>query len=171
MLVKNIRSKVRYWHPFLKRYFSALIAILVDLDGNIVAIHVIYLNPKTGLQIKSDESKLTFGYMKGSAIHLGDVKDKLVICEGLEDGLSLFQEYKTPVWVGCGGNTASIKVPKTVKKVIIAADNDKSGAGIRMARTLSTRLKNEGFEVITIIPPKPSKDFNQHFSKQRNEEK
>ena len=45
-------------------------------------------------------------------------------------------------------------------KVVIAADHDENGVGIRAARTAAERWTAEGRQVRIMLPPVPGSDFN-----------
>jgi DNA primase len=138
-----------------------LIAPYEALDGSLVGLLRIYLSP-SGSKLAVDEPKLSFGHVKGAAIRLGEpTSDELIICEGLEDGLTLYQELTkpTPVWVAGGTSLLpSIAVPDWVQRLTIAADND--AAGERAARRAVDAF-DVGGRVVRVMRPEPQfKDFN-----------
>src|ERR1700733_8323510 len=74
---------------------------------------------------------------------------------------------------GSGGTSAGIaalsavgvqylQLPRSIKRVIIAADNDdnKDGIGERVAKALRYRLWLQGKIVSIAVPPKPGQDWN-----------
>jgi len=141
-------------------HHPALIAPLTTLDGSLAGLHRTYLTP-SGSKLDVASPRLSLGQVCGSAIRLGNASDKLIICEGLEDGLTLFQELggHVPVWVA-GGATflAKMAIPESVRFITIAADNDTAGeqAAMRAADTHQRRDRS-----IKIMRPSSAfKDFN-----------
>ena len=143
-------------------YYPALVAAMRDINGNMVAAHCTYLNPTTGDKLVGEgvKPRLIFGRCRGAAIHLTEATDKLAICEGIEDGLSIMQcKPEWSVWVSGGtSNLRAIQLPKSVKEVMICADND--DAGKKAAKDLATRLIHENKQVRIATPPDGVKDFN-----------
>lgn len=140
------------WHP-------ALVAPLRSLDGSIVGLHRTYLQPN-GAKLDVPTPRLTLGQVRGAAIQLGSPVDQLIICEGLEDGLTLYQELEGhPVWVA-GGATflRAMLIPERVRLLTIAADNDVVGK-LAAQHAADAHLRNER-EVQIIRPDSNFKDFN-----------
>ncbi len=143
-------------------FHPALIASIRNSEGNIIAAHATFLNPATGdkLQGNGIKSRLIFGSYRGGAIRLAAATDKLALCEGIEDGLSILQcSPDLPVWA-CAGTSGlrAVQIPLHVHEVIICADGD--DAGKQAADDLSKRLIKEGKKVRLAMPPEGVKDFN-----------
>lgn len=143
-------------------YFPAMIASIADMDGNIIAAHCTFLDPKTcdKLQGGGIKSRLIFGGCRGGAIRLAQGTEKLALCEGIEDGLSILQSAPDlAIWATAGtSNLRAVQIPASIKEVVICADNDV--AGEEAAKDLSTRLVGEGKKVRIATPPAGIKDFN-----------
>lgn len=58
------------------------------------------------------------------------------------------------------GGLARLELPDTVRELIILADHDASGTGIRAAQTLATRLHRAGLTVHLALPPTVGCDWN-----------
>lgn len=140
-----------------------LLAPITALDGSITGLHRTFLQPN-GAKLAVANPRRTLGHLRGNAIRLGEADDTLIICEGLEDGLTLFQalDGATPVWVAGGAqNLPLMAIPKTVQSLTIAADNDPVGeqAAQRAVDTFSV-----GGRQVHIMRPEPTfKDFNDQF--------
>jgi|GEM_PF-770139 len=140
------------WHP-------TLIGPFLTLGGVLSGVQRTYLQPN-GAKLDANPARLMLGHISGCAIRLGNPADELVICEGLEDGLTLHQELDgIPVWVAGGaGFLSTMRIPDTVKRLIVAADNDE--AGERAARQTAD-LHSFGNRQCWIRRPSPAfKDFN-----------
>lgn len=138
----------------------ALIAPIETLDGSLAGLHRTYLQPN-GSKLNVPNPRRTLGQVKGNAIHLGVPTDRLIICEGLEDGLTLFQENDgaVPVWVAGGASFLHLmKLPREVRVLTIAADNDAPGEA---AAQRAADAFNVGDRIVRIMRPEPDfKDFN-----------
>lgn len=135
-----------------------LIAPIEAQDGALVAVHRTYLQPN-GKKLDVPDPRRTLGQVRGHAIHLGQVADELIICEGLEDGLTLHQELELPVWVAGGASLLhSMVVPEQVRCLVIAANNDPAGevAAYRAADAMAVM----GRRVRIMRPTHGFKDFN-----------
>jgi len=146
----------------------ALIAPLVTLNGSLVGLHRTYLT-QSGGKLDVPSPRLSLGQVRGSAIRLGDATEELIICEGLEDGLTLFQELggRVPVWVAGGASfLAAMAIPDCVRSLTIAADNDPAGeqAAIRAADS----HQRQGRTVKIMRPSAAFKDFNDEFQGKAN---
>src|SRR3546814_9716901 len=115
-----------------------LIASIDGPDGSMVGLHRTYLQPN-GTKLDVANPRMTLGQVRGGAIRLGEASGKLIVCEGLEDGLTLHEGLGIPVWVACGAAfMRHMVIPETVRTLIIAADNDAAGESDRK----STRLNS-----------------------------
>lgn len=86
----------------------------------------------------------------------------MVVCEGLEDGLSLQQELGMTVWVAAGSAMLpSMQFPVGVRSVAIGGDAD--AAGRRAAREAAGAFALRGIEPKTFFPSPPFKDFNEQL--------
>ena len=143
-------------------YFPTMIASIVDVDGNPIAAHCTFLDPKTGdkLQGEGIKSRLIFGGCRGGAIRLSQATNKLALCEGIEDGLSILQSAPNlAVWATAGtSGLRAVQIPSSVREITICSDADVAGA--EAAKDLSARLVNEGKKVRIATPPAGFKDFN-----------
>lgn len=88
---------------------------------------------------------------------------RLVVCEGLEDGLTLLQATGIPVHVTLGtAGLAGFPLPAGCPGLVIARDNDPPGQ--QAALTLQERATASGIPARTISPPDGCKDFNQFLN-------
>ena len=106
------------------------------------------------------DPKLSLGRVRGGAIRLADPAAELVLCEGLEDGLSLAQELPSAcVWAVPGaGMLSAMCLPPIVARVVIAADNDAPGE--QAAMRAAERFASEGRHVQITRPDPAYKDWN-----------
>jgi hypothetical protein len=165
-LSDSLRFHPSVYHPFFQEVYPCLIAKVTDKDGEFMAIHRIFLTLE-GDKIPKDkdgksQAKLSLGSVKGGAVYLTPLREKIIVTEGIEDALTLVQccpGYGVLAFLG--GNT-SFDLPESIKEITIAADNDESGQ--KLACRIRRRLQGEGKAVGIAYPP-VEKDFNEFFIK------
>lgn len=144
------------------RSYPALLGA-VTLGSELVAIQRIYLRDDGADKRWGKKSKLTLGRFRGGAIKVGNRQPdpvEIVVTEGPEDALSIAQELpELEVWSTLGtSNMPVLYLPPTVKRVVIAGQNDKAGRAAvhEAAQALALR----GLEIRTMWPAPDFKDWN-----------
>lgn len=150
----------------LKGRFTSLVCQVRDPNGFVVTLHRTYLSkdgwkanvakPKKLMCIASSKS------INGAAIRLSPVKGEvLAVAEGVETALSVMTATGLPCWsVICANGLRSFVPPRGVKRVVIYADNDRSGVGVESAKTLARRLRDQGISCSIFMPRKTDSDWN-----------
>ena len=123
-----------------KAYYPAMLAPIVNLRGKQIGCHKTFLKPDGSgkADLPKELQRETCGQFKTGAIRLAPVSARLLIAEGIE----------------------TLEMPAEVRDVIIAADNDASGAGQRAALIAQKRWQSEGRSVRILLPPNIGEDFN-----------
>lgn len=135
-----------------------LVAVITGPDNRLCGIQRTYLAPDGRGKANVAKPKLSLGRISGGAIRLAPAANELMVCEGLEDGLTIQQEHGRAVWVAAGaGNLHKMAFPPLVSRVTIGGDADETGrAGAERAR--------EAFAgrnlAARVIFPAGAKDFN-----------
>lgn len=150
---------VAYWHERQRigRY-PALIAAVRDMCGDLVTVHVTYLE-QAGEKLRAFEPRKLLSAMtgrEGCAVPLMPHGDTLGIAEGIETALSAARLHELPVWAAL--NTSLLtkwEPPHTVSKVVVFADRDI--AGLDAATKLMERLQER---VRLVVKTPQSKDWN-----------
>lgn len=138
-----------------------LVAALQDKAGEITGVQRTFLLPDGTGKAQVAKPKLSLGKVSGSAIQLEPsfVTGEAVVCEGLEDGLSLAQLAGAAVWVAAGASMLpQMDLPASVTSVIIASDND--AAGMLAAKKAANAFFGRGLPVRLFRPLDGFKDFN-----------
>ena len=146
------------------RVQPCLVACVSSPDGPLQGIQRTFLATDGLGKANVPKPKLSLGSVSGGAIRLGPVTDDMVLCAGVEDGLSLLQELGRPVWAVPGdSNLASVGFPAPVRSVAIGGDNDRSGRdnAERAARAYDER----GLDAWVFFPTQ-AKDFNEQLQKE-----
>ena len=135
-----------------------MIAAVASADDKLVGIQRTYLAPDGRGKAAVTKPKLSLGRVSGCAIRLAPCAAHLVVCEGLEDGLTLQQEFGQAVWVAAGASMLpNMNFPAGVREVRIGGDADDVGriAAFKAAETFTHR----GIQARAFFPI-GAKDFN-----------
>ena len=126
---------------------------MIDPPAIVVGVHITRLTPDGG-KAPIDPAKIMLGPMSGLPIVLAPVNDGfgLAITEGIEDGLSVFEETGLGVWAaGSGGNMPKIAaaLPPYVECTTIFAHRDETGMGFakkaaRLIAAMGTEVHIKG---------------------------
>lgn len=135
-----------------------LVAAIASADDKLVGIQRTYLNAAGTGKAAVPKAKLSLGRVSGGAIRLAPCAASLVVCSGVEDGLSLAQGLGRAVWVATGDSVLpSMQFPPGVRSVAIGGDNDASGQAA--TRKAAETYAHRGIETRTFFPL-DAKDFN-----------
>lgn len=140
-------------------FYPCLIALVASPDNKARGIQRTFLNESGTGKAAVPKPKMSLGRISGGAIRLAPAAQEMVVCEGLEDGLTLQQELGRCVWVAAGvGNLRRMQLPPGVRSVVIGADGD--GAGRDGAREAAKHFGEQGSSVRIMYPLDGCKDFN-----------
>lgn len=141
-----------------------LVAAVASADNKLVGIQRTYLKPDGSGKATVSKPKLSLGKVAGGAIRCAPAARSLILCEGLEDALTLQQEIGQAVWCAAGASMLpSMILPAGVEEVAIGGDADEAGkaAANKAAETFARR----GVKVRVFFPTPPHKDFNEELMK------
>ncbi len=132
--------------------------------NEILVLHRIYLRPDGAAKADIPNPKKMLGKVSGGAVHLASTGDdgRLGLCEGIETGLAVMTAMsELPVWAALSTSyLEQALLPPEAREILILADNDSSGAGLRAAETTARKLKAKGRKVAICQPPAADTDFN-----------
>ena len=135
-----------------------MVARVDGLDGELIGIHRTFLAcDASGLWRRRDRASL--GPIAGGAVRLAPVAERLLVGEGIETTLAGMVATGLHGWaaLSTSGMTA-LWLPAEVSRVIILADQDRSGAGGRAAHAAEQRWLDEGRRVEIYISPHVGED-------------
>ena len=137
-----------------------LVACVSSTEGPLQGIQRTYLAPDGRGKAGVPKAKLSLGRVSGGAIRLGPLDGgEIVVCEGVEDGLSVLQVLGRPVWVAAGATMLpNMRFPDGVEKVAIGGDNDEAGRA--NAEKAGRAFASRGLAVRVFYPGARFKDFN-----------
>jgi predicted P-loop ATPase len=139
-----------------------LVALSTDTSGDVNAVQQIYLTTdgrKAPIKVQKRTNKARDDWSDISAVRLPGAAP-LVLCEGVETALSIWQATGFETWSCLGiGNIARAPVPDGAM-VIVARDGDLPGTKAdNQIRRAVTILRGQGREVAVAAPPQ-GQDFN-----------
>lgn len=168
----SIPNSLRF-HPALPYFdedqkcigkFPAMMAAIVNSEGQLVSIHRTYLTAD-GLKASVSHPKklmqaINEGATRGAAIKLYEPNDVLGVAEGIETALACRIATDIPTWAtSCAGGMEALIIPNAVQEIVIFADNDRSGKGTSAARILALRALEEDRRVKILLPDEVGTDW------------
>ena len=142
----------------------ALVAAVAGADDKFSGIHRIFLTEAGGkADLKDGKVKFSLGPVMGGAIRLTPFANGMLVCVGIEDGLTLLQQQGQAVWAVTGDVALpAVQLPAGVRSVVVAHDNDASGNAA--GKKSGDKLARDGRQVRLIQPLSGFKDFNEEIT-------
>lgn len=142
----------------------AMLGRISSVDGALIGLHRTYLAAENGRVKKAKvvPAKRMVGSVSGGAIQLFAPGSVLAIAEGIETALSVWQATKLPIWpVLSLGNLSSVKLPCSVREVILCRDNDSKDKASAEAQVQQAAAIHAGQgRRVRIATPRAGTDFN-----------
>ena len=146
------------WHSSGK-HLPAMVARVKGSDG--YAVHRTYLKPDGSGKADVEPAKAMLGNCAGGAVRLVEADGALVVCEGIETGLSLASgllQRHAKIWAAMSASgMGNLRLPPTPARLTIATDGD--SAGREAAHKLADRAHKLGWAVSFLHAP-DGKDWN-----------
>lgn len=142
--------------------YGAVVAMATTESGEIAAVQQVYVTAdgaKAPLPVPKRTNKARDDWAEQAAVRLPG-RPPLILCEGVETALSLWQATGQEVWACLGvANIGKAPVPVNVE-VIVARDGDPPGSPAdRQLRGAVTVLERRGHTLRVAEPPEAT-DFN-----------
>ncbi len=160
------------FHPDLAHYetkagYPALVGQVRDRNGDVIGLHRTWLAADPDGSTRKaplEKAKKMLGRVAGGAVRLAPIGDgdRLALSEGIETGLAAMTACPDlPVWATLStSGLEQVELPPAATRIVILADNDASGAGLRAADAAARRLRAQGRDVAIAVPPEEGHDFN-----------
>ena len=159
---KSLRAHPGLWHRDGGKRLTlpGLVAAVRDDAGHIVGIHKTFLDPNRPAKAAVESPRQSRGAVHGIGVRLGNPAPggDLLVGEGIETVLSLRMAFPHLPAVAAlsAGSLATLNLPWTPARLLIAADRDRPG--LRCARTLMQRVREDGITAVVLLPK--GGDFN-----------
>jgi putative DNA primase/helicase len=151
--------------PILIGRYPAILAQVVDREGNTITIHRIYLTrdgqkaaPSYNGVLLASRKKMPAvrpGASRGASVRLFPAGQTLGLGEGLETCLAahVLSGGELQVWAAVdAGGLEAVEVPDIVREVVILSDRDPNQRGQSAAGRLRKRMLAQGREARILIP-------------------
>jgi predicted P-loop ATPase len=143
-------------------HYGALVALATDTEGQVHGLQLIYLTEdgrKAPLKVQKRTNKAHDGWSDVAAVRFPGTAP-VVLCEGVETALSVWQATGQESWACLGiSNIARAPLPDGAS-IIVARDGDEPNSKAdQQLRQAVTVLRARGHEV-TVAEPPPGQDFN-----------
>jgi len=149
------------------REYPCLVACIAGPENRLCGLQRTYLADDGRGKAEVPKPKLSLGRVAGGSIRLAPAAEELIVCEGLEDGLTLQQELGRAVWVSAGtAMLPSMQFPPMVRSVAIGGDGDEPGR--LAARKAAKAFSGRSLSVRAFFPTAPHKDFNDELRRVRS---
>ncbi|NDV87057.1 hypothetical protein GTW51_10120 [Aurantimonas aggregata] len=161
--------------------FPAIVSAFRSATGLVTGVHCTFLDPVQPAKAPVKSPKLMFGEAMGSVIRIAHgpeglppetatIPAPLILCEGIEDGLSLaIAVPDARVWAGgslIGMGAAPVWLP-CVSMVFVAADNDwQSRTALEQFDQVLAKL-SEHDKPVEVMRSAVGKDFNDGYVPQQ----
>ena len=159
-LPDTLRFMPDIFHTPSSTWACAMIANVEPTGG----VHRTYFT-KQGIRLTKSE-KMMLGPCSGGAVRLSEGPGPLVVCAGIETGLSLLSGLlsgPSVVWAALStGNMKNLILPEVAGKLTIATDGD--NAGKVAGDVLAERTKKSGWQV-KLLPAPNGRDWNDVLTK------
>lgn len=153
-LPPSLRWVADAYHGPSARWQSAMVA-----DVSTGGVHRTFFE-KSGARLECN-AKMMQGPCSGGAVALSEAQGPLVVCEGIETGLSLLSGLlgeRAEVWAALStSGIRALVLPPIPRRLIVAADGDTPG--IEAAKALGDRAYCLGWEVF-LWPAQDGQDWN-----------
>jgi putative DNA primase/helicase len=146
--------------------YAALLADVRDLAGELVTVHITYLEHCRKLADHEPRKLLSpLAGRIGCAVRLVPLEgDTLGIAEGIETALSAARIHSAPIWSALNATLlAKFEPPPEAKSLRIYADRD--AAGLEAAARLMERMQGR-VHLELCLPPPPLKDWNDQLTRE-----
>ncbi|MAI47435.1 MAG: hypothetical protein CBC34_015820 [Hyphomicrobiaceae bacterium TMED74] len=161
-LPETLRFHSALRHP-TECSLPAMTALVQRTDGNQLGLHRTFLGPHRPVKSRLQPSKAMLGPCKGGAVRLRTGNSGLIVCEGIETGLSLCGGTESDFAVWAALSTSGVKglrLPEPRQfnaSLVVAMDGDLPGR--KAGSELAQRAAAAGWMVETVSAPE-GLDFN-----------
>lgn len=144
---------------------GAVVFIGEDADGSDQFTQRVYITEE-GKKADIDPQKRTNGPLAGAAVKFsGDHKDGIIVAEGPETALSIWQATGRETWACCGiGALAKVPLPEGVPVVIARDVHAADHASTTALHEAAAALFERGHDVSIASPPEPNHEDGYDFN-------
>jgi putative DNA primase/helicase len=154
----TLRFHTAIKHPHGQLWPAMVALVTRGVDDAPIAIHRTFIARDGHGKAPVEPSKMMLGPCHGGVVRLGEVRDALMVGEGIETCLAAMQATGHAAWAALStSGLRSLDLPDGVRDVIVLADGDDPGESA--ARDCAWRWTRKGRRVRIARPPH-GMDFN-----------
>ncbi|MGB3832311.1 MAG: toprim domain-containing protein [Mesorhizobium sp.] len=157
-LPETLRFHPECWHMTRAR-LPAMVALVEGAER--LAIHRTYLRQDGRGKADVEPAKAMLGAVAGGAVRLSSAPGALVVCEGIETGLSLASgllRKPATIWAALStGGMKRLTLPSRPGRLTVATDGDETGR--EAGKALAQRATADGWTV-SLLPAPDGRDWN-----------
>lgn len=188
--LKRIPASLRFgpqvYCSATKTKLPAMLWLFRRWDGQFCGLHITYLDQVDGKWVKYTrdgvKAKIIRGKMAccfiplargrtGKSLSENDHGDSVLICEGIETGLSIALAHPDERVIAAGSvsNIKNVRLPNDIRNVCLCMDNDGIDAGtVSVYETAASEFEKQGRSVFKMLPENGHKDFNDWLQYEEN---
>ena len=153
-----LRFLPRCWHRPSRRWLPAVLAAIQNLQGDIQALHRLYLHPGAPRLSPWAPERMLTNSPHRSAVQLAPATDVLGLAEGIETALAAMQIHHIPVWAAVSSKRLHhLALPASVRELVLFGDSD--GPGRAAVAKAEASYAAPGRTILTRIPDPPANDW------------
>ena len=145
---RSLRFHPGITHRDVPGRFAALVAGVQDMAGAFMGIHRTYLRADGTSKADMGPARLSLGPIGGGAVRLVEpAGDALLVGEGIETTGAAVKvlSWRGGAWAALStSGLRTVRIPGSIRDLVIAADRDSNGAGQRAAGELAARVEATG---------------------------
>lgn len=157
-----LRFHARCPVPFNGGFLPAMLALVVDSDGEARNIHRTFLGPAGKAEIDNPRAMMPGELPAGCAVRLYPMHGhRIGIAEGIETAIAAAKRFNMPVWAALNSSLLEKWIPPVgVTEVVVFGDNDLAFGGQAAAFALAHRLATRNKIAVTVqIPERTGSDW------------
>jgi hypothetical protein len=158
----SIRFLPQALHTPTQARWPVMLTAVKTSEGALCGIHRTFLDPQGRGKAPITPNKMSLGVLQGAAAQLFPVgpQGHLLIAEGIENALTLYEATGKPVWAGLSaGGLMQMVLPDCIKSITLCPDYD--SVGLKAAEVAAYRWVAKGRSVFVAKPLLNGKDWNE----------
>ncbi|WP_245701902.1 DUF7146 domain-containing protein [Thalassobaculum litoreum] len=156
--ISRLRFHASLKHPSGSAWPAMVALVTRGPDDTAIAIHRTFLARDGVGKAPIDPPKMMLGPCRGGTVRLAELREPLMIGEGIETCLAAMQATGNAAWAALStSGLRTLNLPDGVQDIVVLADGDDPGEAA--ALDCARRWKREGRKVRIARPPR-GQDFN-----------
>ncbi len=135
----------------------AMVALISHADGHAAGVHVTYLTTDGHKAVGLRSVKKMLGSVATAAVWPDAHVPRMAIAEGIESALAVEQLHGLPCIAALSANNLHrVVLPPVVRELLIVADREPSGTGVKAAQRAQAMYRRLGIRAFAGMPNVPA---------------